>query len=88
MMTRIFFFVFVCAVGFLLPTFFLAVAAALYAFRYSAYELIALGVVLDASYGLPTAHMPFPCLYTGTALLLVFVIGVVRPYLSLSSRTS
>lgn len=52
----------------------------LYAFRFLAYELIFLGIILDSFFGPAAAGFSFS--YTAVALGSFIVAGLVKPYLS------
>ncbi len=86
MMLRVIFFGVVVIAGFILPTPALIIVAALYAALYPAYELVALGILLDASYGVGAFGVPFPFLYTLAACVIVAVMAIARPYLSFSAQ--
>ncbi len=88
MTIRLLYFLGIASIGFLLPAPLLFVASVLYTLRYSAYELLALGVVLDVTYGVSSGYLPFPFLYTGAALAIICIVSFVRPYLRLSPGQS
>ncbi len=74
---RIFFFALMIVVGFVGPWWMLVPLALVYAFWYRAYELLALGFFLDASYGV----YPIPFIYTLSALVTLFVLETLKPRL-------
>ncbi len=78
---RLIFFIGLCVVGFVFSPWVLLPIALLYAFRYTAYELVFLGMMLDVSFGVATFGLPFPFIYTVLALFLVCTMERMKPYL-------
>lgn len=77
-MARVFFFITLIAIAFTLPFPFLIIAAGMYAFRYPAYELIVLGALIDALYGVGA----FAYVYTfGAAGIFIFA-ELAKPFLA------
>jgi hypothetical protein len=70
----------VALTGFLLPFWFFCCAALCYILWKPGYELIVLGMCIDAQFGTPIFGVP--CLYTGATALLVLVLNLVKPHLS------
>ena len=56
-----------------------------YAFRFRAYELIALGILLDAYFGYATLWHIF---YTVSATVLYFGVELLRPRIAFPDRVS
>lgn len=69
--------------SFALPWWFVLILSVVYAFRYCAYELIVLGVLLDAVYGGALSSHIVPVVYTLTMTVIIFVVEILKPHLSL-----
>lgn len=69
-------FISIVIVSAILPWWLVLPLWACYAFAFQAYELILLGVLLDAYFGYT---MPWHILYTLTAAALCFLIELLRP---------
>lgn len=74
---RILFFALMILTGFVGPWWLLVPLALIYAFWYRAYELLALGFFLDASYGV----YPIPFIYTLGALAVLLFLETLKPRL-------
>ena len=70
--------VFVAAL--LMPLWFFALCAFCYALFRPGYELILIGVLVDAQFG--TASPGFPYMYTAATVLIVFGLIFLKPHLS------
>jgi len=81
---RIFFFILLIGIFFILPWWVGVGGACLYALRFRAYELCALGMLLDASYGTSWGGVPFPFVYTLGACALVVAGALGKPYIRLT----
>ena len=79
---RVLFFVGVVIVAGALPWWALLFVAGAYAFRYRAWELVFLGVFLDAFFGHTAPFLPVPLWYTLAAALLVGGLQIVKPRLA------
>lgn len=79
---RVVFFISIAALGFALPFPAFLLCALWYALRYYAPELLILGAVIDAQYGLSLGGIGFPFAYTVALALLVLMIEEVKPHLS------
>lgn len=73
-MTRLLLFLGLLVLSFLLPVWLALLLMAIYAFRYTAYEVLVLGALLDLESGLS-----FPILYTALSALLLLVVETVKP---------
>lgn len=80
MTMRVVLFMLTAAVGSIGPWWLLLAAALLYAFRYTAYELLLLGFFLDVSYGIA----PVPFIYTFAALGILLFMETLKPRLRTS----
>ncbi len=89
MKKRFIFFLIILVTSFFVPWWAYAPLALLYGLRYTAYELIVLGVVLDLSAGFMGAGgVPLPIVYSAIALASVVAGHILRPYLAFGGRNS
>jgi hypothetical protein len=80
MILRISLFALVLLVAAALPTWVLACCALLYAFRYTAYELLFLAALIDSFYGTGGWSVPY---YTLVAAAALIFIEWLKPHISL-----
>lgn len=78
MAARVLFFVLLLGIGLTMPWWFTLAAALLYVFMYDAYELILLGGILDAQFGVGLV----PLIYTLAFTVLVVGASILKPHLS------
>ena len=78
----------VVLLGFMFPWWAFFVVAALYMVRYTAYELIALGILLDVSFGIHLYSIPFPCFYTGALSLFLMATLLAKPLMTFTTTRS
>lgn len=84
MILRSLFFCVLLTVAALAPVIVFAISALFYALFYSAYELIFLALAIDVFYGSGyPVHIPY---YTIVALISVFFIEWVKPYISVYNQ--
>lgn len=69
-----------------MPWWITLVAVSVYALLFYALELVFLGVLLDVSFGMQFAWVPFPCMYTVAAFLSIFLAERLKPYLRFTTR--
>jgi hypothetical protein len=80
MIVRIFAFLVLLFLVVTLPTWLLAVCALIYAFRFTAYELIVVGACIDTYYGGGTLlYIPY---YTFFSIAIVFIAEFIKPRIS------
>lgn len=82
-MIRLIALAFVVVVGFTGPVWLFLVGAAAYGFWFSGYELVILGMLVDAFFGDPENILP---LYTGLAVLWLILVELVKPQLLLYNQ--
>lgn len=82
MLIRIFSFIAVAASALFFPLWAFSLAALVYAFAFSPYELLLIGVLIDAGFGSPggTSYG-----YTAVAAGACIIAAYLRPYLSVYS---
>lgn len=80
MIIRLLLFIAVLLCAVVAPTWLLAALAVVYAFRYTAYELIFVAAAIDAFYGTGTHIVPY---YTISFVLLLICIEWIKPRISL-----
>lgn len=81
MIVRVLFFYVIVALATFLPVWLFIIAVCAYALRYTAYELILLGILIDAFYGFSTPFaIPY---YTICTTCLLIFIEWIKPQLSL-----
>ena len=86
MIARVLFFCVMVALSTFLPVWLFAIAVCAYAFRYTAYELILLGMFIDTFYGL---DMPFVIpYYTLTIIVGLIFIEWIKPQLLLYNESN
>lgn len=68
-----------------MPWWALFIIVCLYAYRYTAYELILWGILYDSSIGIHTSIIPFPYMYTVTVCAVVLAMQLLKPVLLLRS---
>ncbi len=78
---RILMFIGVALIGFLLPFWAFCIAAACYIVWKPGYELIVLGVCIDAQFGMSLLSVPY--LYTVSVAVLLLVFNLMKPHLSI-----
>ncbi len=78
---RILFFIGVALIGLLFPLWAFCIAALCYIVWKPGYELLVLGVCIDAQFGMPLFGIPF--LYTMVTALMVLVLNLIKPHLSI-----
>lgn len=83
---RIFFFLCIGVMGFVLPWWLLLMAVVVYALWFYAFELVVWGVIFDVSFGMHTGWIPFPCVYSIVTLGIVLIAENVKPFLRVTSR--
>lgn len=81
-MSRILTFGILIILALILPWWLVLALSFMYAMRYFAYELVFLGVVLDSVYAPAQAGGMAPVLYTVSMVVIVFVVEIIKPYLS------
>lgn len=77
---RIFIFCILILIALLSPFWFFAFLALLYALWQRGFELIALGMCIDAQFG--TAGVAFPYLYTVSMGAIVLILELLKPHLA------
>jgi hypothetical protein len=80
MRTRIITFCILIGIALLAPLWLFLVCAALYALTVRGYELIVLGMFIDAQFGV--ASTSFPYLYTVSTGAIILVLELAKPHLT------
>ena len=73
-------------ISFVFPWWILLPCVCFYAMRYHAYEVVLVGVLLDVSHGMSFTLVPFPCVYTVIACVVLYVCEHIKPFMRFSLR--
>lgn len=84
---RLIAFIVVSVLAYVLPLWAGALVLVVYAFQYTAYELILLGALLDAHYGVTLSWLPVPILYTAGITLILIIVEALKPLMSFYEDT-
>lgn len=76
---RLFFFVVLIFSAYLLPIWLFLLLCFAYAVLFQAYELLILGLLVDAQFGIGV--FPYSALYTLSIGTIIFVAEIIKPYL-------
>lgn len=72
-------FLVLCVIAYVCPWWILGVAGVVYAIRFNAIELIALGMALDMLYGVASGYFGVPLVSTVAAIGVVLLMSYIRP---------